>query len=118
ASHLLCAPVDQCVGGPLSITPQEFPVPGVHGHQAFPWQFAVVHALSGETVTRLDTLVVRPDGSQAPALSSSAPLRNEYGSVTGAVLVFQDVTAQKRLEQHKQEFLAMLSNEVRTPVLA
>ena len=118
AADLLGIPLQQFVGTPLSITPQEFQVPRVHGPPTFPWQFAVVRALSGETVTRLDTLVVRPDGSQVPALTSSAPLRNEYGTVTGAVLVFQDVTTQKRLEQHMQEFLGMVSHELRTPMMA
>ncbi len=118
AAELLGIPLEQLVGTPLSITPQESRAPHVHGQPAIPWQFAVVRALSGETVTSLDTLVVRPDGGQVPTLSSSAPLRNAYGVVTGAVLVFQDVTVQKRLEQHKQEFLAMASHELRTPVMA
>jgi len=118
AAELLGIPLEQLVGTPLSITPQESRAPHVHGQPAIPWQFAVVRALSGETVTSLDTLVVRPDGGQVLTLGSSAPLRNAYGVVTGAVLVFQDVTVQKRLEQHKQEFLAMASHELRTPVMA
>src|SRR6266571_3398323 len=118
AVDLLGIPLQQLLGTPLSITPQEFRVPHEHGQPAFPWQFAVVRALSGETVTGLNAQVVRPDGSRVSTLASSAPLRNASGVVTSAVLVFQDVTDQKRLEQHKQEFLAIASHELRTPVMA
>jgi len=60
--------------------------------------------------------VVRSDGSKAVTLTSSAPLCTDQGIMTGAMIVFQDVTAQKTLEQHKNEFLTVANHELRTPI--
>ncbi len=38
--------------------------------------------------------------------------------MTGAVIVFQDITAQKSLEQQKNDFLSIASHELRTPITA
>lgn len=81
-----------------------------------PWNFLVIRALCGESVTSRETLVVRSDGSKAVTLTSSAPLCTEQGIMTGAMIVFQDVTAQKTLEQHKNEFLSVANHELRTPI--
>jgi len=81
-----------------------------------PWQFAVIRALYRETVTSQETLVTRPDGSTIVALTSSAPLWTGRGVMTEAVVVFQDITARKNLEQQKSEFLWMANHELRTPI--
>jgi len=53
---------------------------------------------------------------QAPCLITS--LHNEEGFITGAVIVFQDITAQKMLERQKNAFLSLASHELRTPITA
>ena len=78
----------------------------------------MVRALSEETVKTQETLVTRADGSFVVSLCSSAPLFSANGTLTGAVLVFQDITIQKSLEQHKNEFLSMTCHELRTPITA
>ena len=45
------------------------------------------------------TLLVRKDGSEFPIDDSAAPIRNDAGQVAGCVLIFRDVTGQRRLEQ-------------------
>ena len=47
------------------------------------------------------TLLIRRDGSERPIDDSAAPIRNEHGDVSGCVLIFRDVTAQRRMEQDK-----------------
>ncbi|QBD83028.1 PAS domain-containing protein [Ktedonosporobacter rubrisoli] len=81
-----------------------------------PWNFIVIRALCGETIRSKETLVVKPCGSKLVTLASSAPLYSESGIMTGAVIVFQDVTAQKSLEQHKNEFFSIANHELRTPI--
>ncbi len=85
---------------------------------ALPWNFVVIRALCGETASGQETVVWQPDGSTLSILSSSAPLRNQEGVITGALLVFQDITAQKRLEHEKNAFLSLASHELRTPITA
>ncbi|GCE45586.1 PAS domain S-box-containing protein [Thermosporothrix hazakensis] len=88
----------------------------VSGRTLLPWSMIVIRALCGETITSKETLVVRADDSQLITLASCAPLYNEDGIMTGAVIVFQDITTQKTVEQHKNEFFSIANHELRTPV--
>jgi PAS domain S-box-containing protein len=47
------------------------------------------------------TILVRRDGSERPIDDSAAPIRDESGSVSGCVLIFRDVTAQRRQERER-----------------
>src|SRR5262249_13001438 len=40
-----------------------------------------------------------------PIDDSAAPIRDEHGQVSGCILIFRDVTTQRRLEQHKAKQL-------------
>jgi PAS domain S-box-containing protein len=45
------------------------------------------------------TLLIQRDGAERPIDDSAAPIRDEQGRVTGCVLIFRDVIAQRRLER-------------------
>jgi len=47
------------------------------------------------------TLLIRRDGTECPIDDSAAPIRDELGQVSGCVLIFRDVTAQRRAERDK-----------------
>jgi PAS domain S-box-containing protein len=47
------------------------------------------------------TLLIRKDGTECPIDDSAAPIRNELGYVSGCVLIFRDVTAQRLIERDK-----------------
>ncbi|MPZ97938.1 MAG: PAS domain-containing protein [Dehalococcoidia bacterium] len=64
-----------------------------HGHEAF----------------------VKADGDTLMAQVSSAPVRGAEG-VSGDVVVFEDLTPQLEREQQAQEFLALASHELRSPL--
>jgi PAS domain S-box-containing protein len=51
------------------------------------------------------TVLVARDGREIPIDDSGAPIRDASGSLAGVVLIFRDVTAQKR-EAERREFLA------------
>ena len=47
------------------------------------------------------TILIKKDGAECPIDDSAAPIRNEEGHVSGCVLIFRDVTAQRLLERDK-----------------
>lgn len=83
------------------------------------------------------TALVARDGTQRPIADSAAPIKNHEGRIVGVVLVFRDVTDERRYAQErecllaaeqtarseaesanqaKDRFLAVLSHELRTPL--
>ncbi|MGH2515345.1 MAG: ATP-binding protein, partial [Ktedonobacterales bacterium] len=61
--------------------------------------------------------VLRGEGKrQTPVLAHAAPLRDESGAITGAVVAFQDITAVKEVERLRDEFLSVASHELRQPL--
>jgi PAS domain S-box-containing protein len=118
ASQVLGIPLEELLELPL----HQHPWPWVPGEATsrdqaiLPWNFAIIRALCGEIIRSKETVVTRPDGSRIITLTSSAPLYAANGFMTGAMIVFQDVTAQKSLEQHKNEFISIANHELRTPI--
>jgi two-component system, OmpR family, phosphate regulon sensor histidine kinase PhoR len=47
---------------------------------------------------------------------TSVPMGNENGSVTGAVVLFHDITELKRADEIRRDFVANVSHELRTPL--
>ena len=78
----------------------------------------------------MEVVIERLDGSRSTLVVNVVPLKNAQGQVTGAITCFYDVTERsllqrKTLEQaqvladldrRKDEFLAMLSHELRNPL--
>ena len=57
----------------------------------------------GETTIGKVFDLLRPDGSRAIVLSSTAPIKNSTGVIEGAVGVLEDITNQKELEKEAIE---------------
>lgn len=47
------------------------------------------------------TILIKKDGQECPIDDSAAPIRDEHGYVSGCVLIFRDVTAQRLAERDK-----------------
>ena len=47
------------------------------------------------------TVLIQKDGKECPIDDSAAPIRNEQGYISGCVLIFRDVTAQRLIERDK-----------------
>jgi PAS domain S-box-containing protein len=63
------------------------------------------------------TYLIRKDGLQIPIGDSAAPLFDPRGTVIGAIIIFRDKSKEHDLEAARQEFIAMVSRELRTPLL-
>ena len=55
---------------------------------------------------------------QIAVLSSATPLRDSAGNLVGAVEIIRDITTLKALEQEKEDFVSMLSHDLKTPITA
>ena len=51
------------------------------------------------------TVLIKKDGTECPIDDSAAPIRNELGYVSGCVLIFRDVTAQRLIAREKADQL-------------
>jgi PAS domain S-box-containing protein len=47
------------------------------------------------------TVLIKKDGGECPIDDSAAPIQDEQGNVSGCVLIFRDVTAQRLIERDK-----------------
>ena len=75
-----------------------------------------------EAVGSYETVRVRKDGTPVD-VAVACPIRNAAGQVIGAATIARDITERKHLQEalkeanrHKDEFLAILSHELRNPL--
>lgn len=92
----------------------------------------VTAALQQDTIVYLEDemLLISKDGATIPIADSAAPIKDKEGAMTGAVLVFRDISERKRVEiamrqqlekerklnQVQTEFIHTVSHEYRTPL--
>ncbi len=92
----------------------------------------VAVALQQDTIVYLEDemLLITKDGTTIPIADSAAPIKDKEGVMTGAVLVFRDVSERKRIEiamrqqlekerklnKIQTEFIHTVSHEYRTPL--
>ena len=68
-------------------------------------------AFSGRAPSRSELAV---DGSQIEL--HAVATRNEAGEITGALVLFHDITELKKIDQVRRDFVANVSHELRTPL--
>jgi integral membrane sensor domain MASE1 len=96
-------------------------------------QLPVFRAINhGEVIRDEVVRIVRLDSEAKEVMTNAAPVRDAEGNIVAAVVVFRDVTAQRKAEDElrrahetaaaanraKSEFLAVMSHELRTPLNA
>jgi PAS domain S-box-containing protein len=69
------------------------------------------------------TVLIARDGNEVAIEDSAAPIRDASGAISGAVMVFHDVTARRQAEialreadRRKDEVIAILAHELRNPL--
>jgi PAS domain S-box-containing protein len=88
------------------------------GEPLAPEQLLATRAMGGEAVTDVELRVRRPDGTEIPVLGSAAPVRGPGDRITGAVVIFQDISRLKELEKQREEWTSVVAHDLRQPVAA
>ena len=75
----------------------------INGETRRPVESPATRALREGIVVGLanHTMLVHRDGGECPIDDSAAPIMDERGQVSGCVLIFRDVTMQRRMEQDR-----------------
>lgn len=60
------------------------------------------------------TLLISKTNREIPIADSVAPIQDELGNITGAVLVFQDITERKRAEAEREQLITDLQEALDT----
>ena len=71
---------------------------------------------SGLTASAEDDVYVRGDGRPIAVEATASPVRDDDGTISGAVVVFRDVSQRREMDRMKQEFISVVSHELRTPL--
>jgi two-component system phosphate regulon sensor histidine kinase PhoR len=72
--------------------------------------------LTGEAMRSELSLADSRSHSERHVEVSAVPIKNADDEVTGAVVLFHDITELKRLDQIRRDFVANVSHELRTPL--
>jgi two-component system, OmpR family, phosphate regulon sensor histidine kinase PhoR len=102
----------------LSEMPDFYGMRDVEGRPLPLEQLPLGRALKGEVFYDERLLVRGASGENTYVSFSGGPVRGDDGVVEGAVVVMRNVTASQRLEQAKDEFLAVAAHELRSPLAA
>ncbi len=91
-------------------TPEGVPIPAE--------RIPIRQALQGETA-RLEVVVFHPRPDRAVwATGSAAPIRMPDGQISGAVVVFADITPVHELQEEREDLLRAVSHDLRNPLTA
>jgi PAS domain S-box-containing protein len=82
-----------------------------------PDESPIARALRGERFNDDELILVRPSGARLRLLASGSAIRDN-GQVVLAIIVHRDVTALRLLEQTKEDYLALISHDLRAPLTA
>jgi signal transduction histidine kinase/HAMP domain-containing protein len=119
--YLSNAAAEEIMGAvPESVSPEADGAPGtrrVDGGAYLPRDHPLARAVFQTEVVRGEQLVITNaiTGREVPILVNSAPLSDGQGHPAGGVAVFQDISPLRDLDRQKDEFLAAISHDLKTP---
>ena len=112
-------PQDEWNGVPIEEHAQHFGFTKPDGSPLSLNEMPALRALrEGVAITDYELTMNNNISGEKDLLVSAAPLLDERGRVTSAVVVMQDVTQMKRMDQRKDEFIATAAHEIRNPLAA
>jgi signal transduction histidine kinase len=87
------------------------------GEPLSPDDFPIVKAMVDQEIVWGEELIARRiDDRLTPFLVSAAPILTADRRLTGAVMVFQDISVLKELERLRQEWASIIAHDLRQPI--
>jgi len=71
---------------------------------------------SGERVEHFETRRLKKDGNLLDVSLTISPVKDTSGNIIGLSKIARDITERKQEEQRKNDFVAMVSHELKTPL--
>ncbi len=100
-------------GNPFSMRVDQLRWAGDDSPERLPINRAIA---TGDTVTGVELAVHQHGGDPLPVIGSAAPLWADDGTIDAVVGVFQDVRPLKEAERMRDEFVSVVSHELRSPL--
>lgn len=89
------------------------------GSSVPPEEAPIRRAIEKGEAIRAEEITFRfTDGRSIPTLVSTAPFYGARGEITGAIVAIQDISPLEEIERLRNEFLGMISHELRSPLTA
>jgi PAS domain S-box-containing protein len=110
ATELIGYSLDELVGRPVSDLYADTPNGKAKAQGVFQ------RSLAGEEIRDEEIEMRRADGSNVWISLSVRPIRDREGQVVASRSVMVDITERKKLDQLKDEFIGLVSHELRSPM--
>jgi PAS domain S-box-containing protein len=86
------------------------------GVQIIPEQYFVARLIHGEYLVDEEYVLECPDGSKRRILTSGNAVKDRKGNIILIIITLRDVTELRQLEQMKEDYLHMVSHDLRAPL--
>jgi PAS domain S-box-containing protein len=70
----------------------------------------------GERISNFETMRVKKDGRIVDVSLTISPVKNPKGEIIGVSKIVRDISEKKQDEQRKNDFIGMVSHELKTPL--
>ncbi|KYG01208.1 histidine kinase, partial [Sorangium cellulosum] len=81
-------------------------------------EMPLVRAARGQGMTCEELWFRRGDGSHIPVVVSAGPVRDDQGTILGAIASYEDVTHFTERERLREEWLSIVAHDLRQPLTA
>src|SRR4029079_13900575 len=80
------------------------------------WEGIREKLLRGEDIKNFETQRITKNGKVMDVSMTYSPIKDESGAITGTSAIVRDITERKKIDSMKNEFVALASHQLKTPL--